>query len=108
MVFMRVSRSGQRGLLLNGEKTLVFPFRRQNRIMDTGKIRSWAFFFTGILAAIVAADALSRFLISRTGLNGGAGFIAGFVLYAVLFFGILTLIERVTGIRFFGSAGERD
>ncbi len=70
--------------------------------MDRAEIRRWVFFFAGILIAILVADTLSNILISTTGLSGGVRFLAGFVLYAVLFFAMLYVIERMTGISFFG------
>jgi hypothetical protein len=77
-------------------------------IMDFEKIRYWVFVFCGILTAIVVADILSNVFLTFAGLTGIIGFFAGFILYAMLFFGILAVIERVAGIRILGFSGQRD
>jgi hypothetical protein len=69
--------------------------------MDLSEIRRWALFFLCILAAIVIADTLSKAVLGMLGISGPARFIAGFVLYAGLFFAILYGIESLTGLRFF-------
>ncbi len=69
--------------------------------MDMSSVRKWAIFFIGILCSILIADSLSNAIISAIGLNGWLMFIINFVLYAVLFFGILYIIEKILGIRFF-------
>jgi hypothetical protein len=69
--------------------------------MDWSSVRKWAVFFTGILCSILIADRLSNALVTVSGLTGWVSFLVSFVLYAVLFFGILYAIEKVMGIRFF-------
>ena len=69
--------------------------------MDMSTVRKWAVFFLGILCSILIADSLSTIIIAATGLTGWIKFIVSFVLYAVLFFGILYIIEKTLGIRFF-------
>jgi len=69
-------------------------------------LRRLALLIVSILAAVLAADRLTALIISGTGISGTAGFLAGFVLYGILFFGILALIERVTGFRIFQFAGR--
>lgn len=69
--------------------------------MDMSSVRKWAFFFIGILSSILIADTLSNLIITASGLNGWIRFVVSFVLYAVLFFGILYVIEKIFGIRFF-------
>ena len=69
--------------------------------MDMSSVRKWAFFFIGILSSILIADTLSNSIITVSGLNGWIRFVVSFVLYAVLFFGILYVIEKIFGIRFF-------
>jgi hypothetical protein len=69
--------------------------------MDMSAFRKWAIFFTGILCSILIADTLSNAIVTAARLNGWIMFIVSFVLYAVLFFGILYAIERIFGIRFF-------
>ena len=69
--------------------------------MDMSSVRKWAFFFIGILSSILIADTLSNSIITVSGLNGWIRFVVSFVLYAVLFFSILYVIEKIFGIRFF-------
>jgi hypothetical protein len=69
--------------------------------MNSADIKKWAVFFAGILCAILVADAISNAIVAVTRLTGPAGLIFSFVLYAVIFFGILYAIEKITGITFF-------
>jgi hypothetical protein len=69
--------------------------------MDLSSVRKWAVFFIGILCSILIADYLSNAIITVTGLNGWIRLIVSFVLYAVLFFSILFIIEKIFNIRFF-------
>ena len=69
--------------------------------MDTAVIKKWTIFFIGILCAILIANFLSNEIVAIANLTGTAGFIIGFVLYALFFFGVLYLIEKTTGIVFF-------
>lgn len=70
--------------------------------MDYAAIKKWAIFFTGILCAIVIADALSNQILSGTGLTGWMRFLANFILYAAFFFAIIYAIEKIFHIDFFG------
>lgn len=74
--------------------------------MDMSSVRKWAVFFIGILCSILIADTLSNAMVTAAGLTGGIRFIVSFVLYAVLFFGILYVIEKTFGIRFFNFFHE--
>lgn len=74
--------------------------------MDISTVRKWAVFFLGILCSILIADSLSTIIIAATGLTGWIKFIVSFILYAVLFFGILYIIEKTLGIRFFNFFQE--
>ena len=69
--------------------------------MDMSSVRKWAFFFIGILCSILIADTVSNTIVTALGLNGWIRFIVSFIMYAVLFFGILYAIEKIFGIRFF-------
>ncbi len=69
--------------------------------MDMSSVRKWAVFFLGILCSILIADYLSNAIIAITGLSGWVRLVVSFVLYAVLFFGILYIIEKIFNIRFF-------
>jgi hypothetical protein len=70
--------------------------------MEMRGIKRWLVFFCGILAAIMAADLLSNFIVSAAGIVGWSRFLLSFIIYAVLFFFLLHAIERILGIRFFG------
>ncbi|ABS55682.1 hypothetical protein Mboo_1164 [Methanoregula boonei 6A8] len=74
--------------------------------MDFATVRKWVIFFLGILIAIVIANALSNLITAYTGLSGWVNFVVGFVLYAVIFFAILYVLEKAIGIEFFGFGRE--
>ena len=74
--------------------------------MEYATVKKWALFFIGILCAIVIADALSNVIVSATGITGWANFLINFLLYAVFFFAILYIIERIFHIEFFGFGRE--
>jgi hypothetical protein len=74
--------------------------------MDFAPVKKWAIFFIGILTAIVIADALSNLLVSATGMAGWMKFMVSFILYAVFFFAILYLLEKIFHIEFFGFRRE--
>lgn len=69
--------------------------------MDMSSARKWSIFFIGILCSILIADTLSNTIIAVTGLTGWIRFVVSFILYAVLFFGVLYIIEKIFNIRFF-------
>jgi hypothetical protein len=70
--------------------------------MEMRGIKRWLVCVCGILAAIMAADLLSNFIVSAAGIVGWSRFLLSFIIYAVLFFFLLHAIERIFGIRFFG------
>lgn len=74
--------------------------------MEYATIKKWALFFIGILCAIVIADALSNVIVSAAGITGWTSFLINFVLYAVFFFAILYVIEKIFHIEFFGFGRE--
>jgi hypothetical protein len=80
----------------------VLILRQPIEIMDMLMVRKWVIFFIGILCAIIIADTLSNMIVAAVGLSGWVKFLVSFVLYAVLFFGILYAIEKIFGISFFG------
>lgn len=69
--------------------------------MDYAAVKKWAMFFLGILCAIVIADALSNLIVSAAGITGWMNFVINFILYAVFFFAILYVIEKIFHIEFF-------
>jgi hypothetical protein len=70
--------------------------------MDFAPVKKWGIFFLGILCAIVLADALATVLVESAGIAGWIKFLVNFVLYAVFFFAILYVLEKIFHIRFFG------
>jgi hypothetical protein len=69
--------------------------------MDIAVIKKWVVFFIGILAAIIIADALASLVVVTSGITGWAAFLVNFILYAVFFFSILYLCEKLFHIEFF-------
>lgn len=74
--------------------------------MEYATVKKWGLFFIGILCAIVIADALSNVIVSAAGITGWTYFLINFILYAVFFFAILYIIERIFHIEFFGFGRE--
>ena len=70
--------------------------------MDSATIKKWVIFFLGILVAIIIANWLSNVIVAYAGMTGWMNFVVSFVLYAVLFFAILYVMEKLFGIEFFG------
>jgi len=70
--------------------------------MDMAAVKKWVIFFAGILCAILIGDILSNLFVNLAGITGPAGFIVNFVLYAVIFFGVLYALEKLFHIEFFG------
>jgi hypothetical protein len=74
--------------------------------MDMAVVKKWAIFFISILVAILIADRLSTIIIATTGFTGVVQFLLSFILYAVLFFAILYVIQKVFKVDFFGFYRE--
>ncbi|WP_321504465.1 hypothetical protein [uncultured Methanoregula sp.] len=74
--------------------------------MDTAVVKKWAAFFIGILVAILIADRLSSIIIKVTGFSGVVQFLLSFILYALFFFAILYVIQKVFRVDFFGFNRE--
>jgi hypothetical protein len=70
--------------------------------MDFAPVKKWAVFFIGILCAIVIANTLSNAFVSSTGMVGWMKFLVSFILYAVFFFLILSALQKIFHIEFFG------
>jgi hypothetical protein len=74
--------------------------------MDFAPVKKWAVFFIGILCAIVIANTLSNALVSSAGMAGWMKFLVSFILYAVFFFLILSALQKIFHIEFFGFRRE--
>lgn len=70
--------------------------------MDLSQVKRAVTLFMVLLVAFLAASFLSHTVISVLSLSGAIAFVAGLLLYAVFFFGALSLFERLLGIRIFG------
>jgi hypothetical protein len=74
--------------------------------MDIAVVKKWAIFFGSILVAILIADRLAGIIVAYTGMTGAVGMVVNFVVYALLFFAVLFVIERVFKVDFFGFYRE--
>jgi len=75
--------------------------------MDLSSVKRGVTLILVLLCAILVANWISNVLMSVLGLTGIPGFIAGFVIYAALFFGILYLFEQFGGIKVFNFFSTR-
>ncbi|PKG32688.1 hypothetical protein [Methanoregula sp.] len=69
--------------------------------MDLTSARRIVTFVLVLLCAILVSNTLSNIIMAALGFTGIFGFIIGFVLYAVFFFGVLYFFERFFGITIF-------
>jgi hypothetical protein len=74
--------------------------------MDLSFAKRVVVLFIVLLIAWIAAHTLSVMLLSAFGLSGGAAFIAGLLLYALVFFAVLSLLEKLLDIRIFTVNGK--
>jgi len=74
--------------------------------METGSIKKVIILVIGILVAFLIANALANIVVMLSGLTGAAGMVLSFVVYAVLFFFVLHLLQKYAHIVFFGFDRE--
>lgn len=74
--------------------------------MDLSSARRIVTFVLVLLCAILVSNTLSNILLAFLGLSGIFGFIVGFVIYAIFFFGVLYFFERFFGITIFRFGGR--
>lgn len=74
--------------------------------MDLSSARRIVTFVLVLLCAILVANTFANILLAALGLTGIFGFIAGFVIYAAFFFGVLYFFERFFGITLFRFGGR--
>ena len=74
--------------------------------METGSIKKVVTLVIGILVAFLIANALANIVVMLSGLKGAAGMVLSFVVYAVLFFFVLHLLQKYAHIVFFGFDRE--
>lgn len=69
--------------------------------MDLSSVKRGATLILVLICAILVANIVSNILMNLLGLSGIPGFIAGFIVYAAVFFGMLYVFERFLGISIF-------
>jgi UDP-N-acetylmuramyl pentapeptide phosphotransferase/UDP-N-acetylglucosamine-1-phosphate transferase len=74
--------------------------------MDAGSGKKFITLLLGVLIAYLVADALSNAVVVLAGLRGGVAMIVSFVVYAVIFFAMLHLLQKYAHIVFFGFGRE--
>jgi hypothetical protein len=74
--------------------------------METGSIKKIITLLVGILIAFLIADVLSNTVVLLSGLKGAAGMVVSFVVYAVIFFVVLHILEKYAHIVIFGFDRE--
>ena len=74
--------------------------------METGSIKKVITLVIGILVAFLIANALANIVVMLSGLKGAAGMVLSFVVYAVLFFFVLHILQKYAHIVFFGFDRE--
>jgi len=74
--------------------------------MDAGSGKKFLTILAGVLIAYVIASALSNAVVVLAGLRGAAGGIVSFVVYAVIFFAMLHILQKYAHIVFFGFGRE--
>ncbi|HXX55091.1 MAG TPA: hypothetical protein VEI81_03255 [Methanoregula sp.] len=63
--------------------------------MDPAPLKKWTIIFFGILSAILIASAVTRAVVGIAGLTGLPAFLSTFILYAMVFFSLIALYERI-------------
>jgi hypothetical protein len=69
--------------------------------MDVPSLKRIIGVVLGLLAAFFLANLLTTIFLRLSGISGGAGAVAGLVIFGVVFISILQGIEKLTGIGFF-------
>jgi hypothetical protein len=73
----------------------------RNSFMDLSLVKRAAGIIVVLLCSVLVANAVSNILMDLSGLGGPVGFVAGFIVYAAVFFGMLYLFERFGGVSIF-------
>lgn len=74
--------------------------------MEMQSVKKVIMLAVGILIAFLIADIFSNVVVILSGLNGAAGMVVSFVVYAAVFFFVLHLLEKYAHIVFFGFDRE--
>ncbi len=74
--------------------------------METGSFKKVIILLVGILAAFFIANTLTTVALSLSGVKGAAGMVVSFIVYAVIFFAVLQLLQNYAHFVFFGFDRE--
>jgi hypothetical protein len=74
--------------------------------METGQLKKVITLIAGILVAYLIASSLSDAVVIIFHLTGPAGMVISFIVYAVIFFTMLNLLQKYAHIVFFGFDRE--
>ena len=74
--------------------------------MEKGSLRKVITLLAGILVAFLIASVLTNVVVILSGLKGAAALVVSFIVYAVIFFTVLHLLEKYAHIVFFGFNRE--
>ena len=74
--------------------------------MDAGSGKKFIAVLAGVLIAYLVAHALSNAIAVLAGLKGAAGGFVSVVVYAVIFFAMLHILQKYAHIVFFGFGRE--
>jgi hypothetical protein len=69
--------------------------------MELSTLKRAGVIVMSILCSFFIADLLTNALIRAVGLSAGSGAVAGLIVFGILFFSILQLIEKLTGTGIF-------
>ena len=75
--------------------------------METGSIKRVIILIVVIGIAYFIADRLSNAIVVLFHIQGAIGMVVSLVIFAVLFFAVLHLLQKYAHIVFFGFAGSR-
>jgi hypothetical protein len=74
--------------------------------METGQVKKVLTLIAGVLVAYLIASALSDVVVIIFHLTGPSGMVISFIVYAVIFFAMLNLLQKYAHIVFFGFDRE--
>jgi hypothetical protein len=69
--------------------------------MDSADIKRVIILIVGFIVAYLTAEILSAIIMRSLGLTGPSMFIVSFILWAAIFFAIISLLQRVMNLSFF-------
>jgi len=73
---------------------------------ETMSVKKVIILIVGILAAFFITNTMTTVALSLSGLKGAAVVVVGFIVYAVIFFAVLQLLQNYAHFVFFGFDRE--